>query len=576
MYFAHPKWLWLLALVPLLAAWVVIGARRRARDWSALGQGVRLLGDGAAWWLGAIACLIVALGQPRWGRAPGPPTPPGHDVVLLVDVSRSMAVEDAVPSRLGAAIEMAEGLVRALGREPGNRMAVVAFAGRGVVRRHLTENLGAVADALRALRPGGVRPGGTDLGAALDATVEAFGDQVHAEGRAIVLLSDGEDHAGTWTSRLDRLREARVPVHAVAVGDDARGHEVPSGRGPAVLTYHGTPVRSKRSDVALEALARATGGAFVRAGLAPVDLGELYLTRIAPVARQSRDAIRAPERAERFGVFVLAALVLGVGGSWPRRGARWRSRGWVVVLALAGLGTAKGGESPADAVERGRAAYDAGCLSEALAAFERAIALDPAAAVPRFDAAATLFRLERYDEALARYGEARDRAGVALRTRIDYALGNTALALGDVAAAIRHYDACLASTAPGEPLAAIRRDAAINRRFAEEAARRPSSRPRPDEGSSLPPDRPKEPSLTNGKPPLGPLSEAPPPDVGSQATATTGRRGPGGARGTGPAPPKAGSPEGRLATALENIREAKHHRIEDESPPDREKDRMDW
>ena len=152
--FAHPKWLWLLALVPLLAAWVVTGARRRARDWSALGQGVRLLGDGAAWWLGAIACLIVALGQPRWGRAPGPPTPPGHDIVLLVDVSRSMAVEDAVPSRLDAAIEMAEDLVRALGREPGNRMAVVAFAGRGVVRRHLTENLGAVSDALRRSGPG--------------------------------------------------------------------------------------------------------------------------------------------------------------------------------------------------------------------------------------------------------------------------------------------------------------------------------------------------------------------------------------------------------------------------------------
>ena len=552
------------------------GARRRARDWSALGQGVRLLGDGAAWWLGAIACLIVALAQPRWGRAPGPPMPPGHDVVLLVDVSRSMAAEDAVPSRLGAAIETAEGLVRALGREPGNRMAVVAFAGRGVVRRHLTENLGAVSDALRALRPGDVRPGGTDLGAALDAAVEAFDDQEHAEGRAIVLFSDGEDHAGTWTSRLDRLREARVLVHAVAVGDDARRASGPLGPGP------GRPDLS-RDARSVEAVRRRSRGARPRdrrrlraAGLAPVDLGELYLTRIAPVARQSRDAIRAPERAERFGVFVLAALVLGVGGSWPRRGARWRSRGWVVVLALAGLGAAKGDESPADAVERGRAAYDAGCLSEALAAFERAIALDPAAAVPRFDAAATLFRLERYDEALARYGEARDRAGAALRTQIDYALGNTALALGDVAAAIRRYDACLASTAPGEPLAAIRRDAAINRRFAEEAAQRPSSRPRPDEGSSSPPDRPKEPILTNGKPPLGPLSEAPPPGAGSQATATTGRHGPGGARGTGPAPPKAGSPEGRLATALENIREAKHHRIEDESPPDREKDRMDW
>ncbi len=139
-------------------------------------------------WLASLVCLIVALAQPRWGRSTSPPSPPGHDVVLLIDVSRSMAAEDAVPNRLAVAIESAESLVNALFEEPANRAAVVAFAGRGVLCYPLTENLGAVLDALHRLRPGLVRPGGTDLGAALDVALEAVDPQEHAQGRAIVVV----------------------------------------------------------------------------------------------------------------------------------------------------------------------------------------------------------------------------------------------------------------------------------------------------------------------------------------------------------------------------------------------------
>ena len=83
-------------------------------------------------------------GSAARGRIPAPPLPPGRDVVLLVDDSRSMAAEDAVPDRLGVAVEAASSLV-ARSRQPGNRVAVVAFAGRGVLRCPLTEDLGAVA-----------------------------------------------------------------------------------------------------------------------------------------------------------------------------------------------------------------------------------------------------------------------------------------------------------------------------------------------------------------------------------------------------------------------------------------------
>ncbi len=578
--FAHPERLWLLSLVPIVAVWVAWGRRRRLRDWSVLGQGGKPAGDGALRWLGAIACLIAALGQPRWGRSAPPPQPPGHDVILALDTSLSMGAEDAVPNRLGVAVEAAESLVKALGRERGTRVGLVVFAGRGVLRCPLTENLGAVVEDLDRLRPGGVRPGGTDLGAALDAALRGFDDQDHAEGRVIVLFSDGEDHAGSWPTTLDRLREARIVVHSVAIGDPEQGHPVPSGQGSEPLKYHGTTVLSQRSDLPFEGLAHATGGAVVRLGLAPADLGTLYRTRIAPIARQARAAARSPARSERFGLFVLAALALGVSASWPRGRPGFGRFGWAVAGAFVMLGAGSGRETANEAVARGRVAYQAGRLAVALAAFEHAIALDPGQAIPRYDAAATLFRLEWYPEALARYGEARERADARLRTKIDYALGNTALALGEVAEAIRHYDACLASTAPDADLDAVRQDAAINRRFAEEeSARRPSTPPESEDGSGSRLGRPRPPgpnpkgdeSPKFSSPGAKAETPVPPEDLPS-----SGRRGSGGAGGDA-TDPRHGSPESRLADALDNICEAKRRHPPDEPPPgDEEDDRKDW
>jgi Ca-activated chloride channel homolog len=585
MHFARPEGLWLLLLLIPIALWVVRGRRRRARAWAALGQSGRPKGDGGWWWLGAVACLIVALAQPRWGRLPGLSLPDGQDVVLLVDVSRSMAAEDAIPSRLGVAIESGASLLTALGQEPGTRAAVVAFAGRGVVRCPLTENLGDVADALRSLRPGLVPLGGSNLGAGLDAALDAFDTDDHAEGRAIVVFSDGEDpdaeaHASSWAVILHRLDEAKVLVHAVAIGDPEQGHEIPSGTGGEPLRYQGQVVRSRRSDATLEELSRATGGALVRLGLKTADLAALYRRRIAPIARRHLDTLRPPERVERFGVFLIGALALGLVGSWPGP-RRWR-RSALLVLASATLAIGPGAGSKdmslAETIEAGRRAYDVRDFPAALAAFEQARALDPKSSIARYDLAATLYQLRRFPEAMALYQEARPSADAGLRTKIDYALGNTSLALGDIPGSLRHYDDCLASRVAGAAYDAVRRDAAINRQFAvrhspppprqpgggdREAPKSPSNRsPR-----STPDANSREPS------PPGPDGQAPP---DGQNPAPPGLRGPGGAGGHGPNPPQPGTPEARLADALENVREARGHRLEDQPPSAAEGERKDW
>jgi Ca-activated chloride channel family protein len=240
----------------------------------------------------AAGCVIVALAQPRWGRSGDRQLPPGHDVVLALDVSRSMGARDAVPDRLSVAVTAAESLLEALGQGRGDRVAVVAFAGRGVLRCPLTENLGAALEALRKLGPGDVTPGGTDLAAGLNAALQAFDDHDHAEGRSVVLFSDGEDQANAWEAALEPVAGQAVVVHTVAVGDADAGHTVPArvGAGPGrePLVYKGQVVLSKRADAPLEAIASATGGAVLKLGLAPVDLGSLYHDRIEAEARSRR------------------------------------------------------------------------------------------------------------------------------------------------------------------------------------------------------------------------------------------------------------------------------------------------
>ncbi len=536
MSFVHPERLWLLTLLPVLILWAIWGRMKRRRAWEALAQRGRAPRDGTLWYLISAASLILAIAQPRWGRL-GSPHPPGHDAILLIDVSRSMGTEDAIPNRLAVAVEAAEKLVDSLARESANRVAVVAFAGRGVLRCPLTENLGAAIDSLHRLKPGAVRPGGTDLGAGLDAAIEAIGQEEHAQGQAIVVFSDGEDLADHWRTRLDRLRQREVVVHGVTIGDAEQSHPVPSGTDDKPLVYQGNPVLSRRSDTALEAIAGETGGTVIRLGLTSGagDLGTLYRSRIEPSARRYRESTRISDLTERFPIFLAFALTCLTAGCWPPgRGWSWRGlwpwRGaWTwrksarasgrVSLAIAltmafagavqsppseqtipsGNGRARfpatdigrapfgnapstsgvripstPGDSAATTVARGRAAYEDGRLDEALAGFEAAIQLAPNAAVPHYNAAAVLFRMGQFEAARQQYLEARQLADSSLRTKIDFALGNTALALGEIPGAIAAYDDCVTSTARGAGLDKVRSDAAINRDFAFKQAQSPS------------------------------------------------------------------------------------------------------
>ncbi len=562
MQLVQPEWLWILAVLPLVALRSVFGGANRRRDWLALGSSGEPARDGTLLWILAVLFFVIALSRPRWGNNDhqSPPAAAGRDLVLLLDVSRSMGARDAVPDRLSVAIESAESLVNALGRSPGDRVAVVAFAGRGVRRCPLTQTLGAAIEVLHELKPGGVQPGGTDLGAALDAAREAFDDQEHAGGRTVVLFSDGEDHEDRWREALDRVRGEGIVVHTVAVGDPNQGQEVPASSGEP-LVFQGEPVLSTRSDRSLEMIATRTGGAFIPLGLSTTDLGNLYRSRIEPVAARTRISRFAAEPPERFRVFLLFGLTLAIAAAWPTRPRPFARTGQLTFAALCGLIFVGAGATadPSGIIESGRAEFAAGRFDDALSWFKKAILVAPGHAVPRYDAAATLYRLGRFEEATNYYRAARKSASPFLRAKIDFGLGNTMLCRADFATAIRHYEDCISSRVPGIELDRLRQDALINKKYAEEQARNTLANPDAEGKPQESPDN----SRSNNPPSSGqqeskpsPINPANVPESGIPS----GRRGSGGAGGYGP-PPPSGSPEDQLAHAVDNVKNARAGRL---------------
>src|SRR5262249_22622648 len=243
---AHPEWAAPVALGVALAAACVIAswlaARRRVLGLLGTARAVgwrRLARDLAL--VVALAALGLAWLGPRAGfrtvLAPGS----GVDVVLLLDVSRSMDATDVAPSRLTRARELAASLLERLA--PEDRAALAAFAGRGVLLTPLTHDTDALSDLLPALDGELLQMRGSDLGAGISAALYAFegeGDRP----RVVVVLSDGEDPVAGRALGHDAARRAGARIVALALGSEA-GATVPDS-GVPLLDTAGRAVVSRR------------------------------------------------------------------------------------------------------------------------------------------------------------------------------------------------------------------------------------------------------------------------------------------------------------------------------------------
>ena len=315
MTFLHPALLLLLWLVPvaaLLAVFLRRRADRRAALWAGPATSRAPARSGVfiaqlALWCAAAALAIVAAARPQWGEVEETVLSRGRNVVLLVDVSRSMLAEDVHPNRLERARVDLRDLLDEL---EGDRAALVAFRGSAVTICPLTTDTGFLRLSLDHLGIDSAPRGETDLGKALDAALELL-SPFSSDHNAIVLVSDGEDLSGTARAAAARAAAASTPVFTVGIGD-ARGASVPLGDG-SPMQYDGSPVVSKLDNETLAAIARTSGGAYIPlrlAGTGGVTLGTLYRDHLRRIAAQDFEERSSRRRIERYQIFLIPAIVL--------------------------------------------------------------------------------------------------------------------------------------------------------------------------------------------------------------------------------------------------------------------------
>lgn len=392
--FDEARWLqslWL--LLPL--AWLLIRGERRRRAaatrFAAPQLAAQLLPPlgGARPWLSigctllGLAALAAAAAGPRLGLRVEPTQQRGADLLVLLDVSRSMLSEDVAPNRLERARSDVRDLVDRL---EGHRVGLVLFAGKATLACPLTFDKAFFRSALAEAGPGSAPLGGTAIGDALRTALEALPAAGERE-QALLLITDGEDHESMPLEAARAAAERGVRLFTVGLGDPQEGARVPTpdaAGAAAYLKHDGQEVWSKMQEGLLSELATLTGGAYVPARTRHFDLGALYVDHLAKLRRGDLGLTRRHRHTPRFAwligaalLFLAAARVLAPRRTAPAAARRFeplRAAGLLVALLFSAPTAGAASDAPSAVAE----------------GIERLAKGDSAAAIERFDAAAAL------------------------------------------------------------------------------------------------------------------------------------------------------------------------------------------
>ncbi len=459
MKFAQEIWLWLVPLLPVL--WLLL----RSADRKAAGRMRILLGEHAgrhveganprlrSWrrflWFAGLFWLLLALARPQWGASEVTVTQRGSDIVVALDISNSMLAKDVPPNRMERAKTE---LGSFLGRLEDSRVGLVFFAGAAFVQCPLTLDYGTAEIFLKMAGPDMMSEQGTAIASALKTGRELLAKGREGTGggtfQAILLVTDGEDLEGDWEKEAEACRKDGIRVIPVGVGEESGGL-IPTqdnrGRAAGFMKDEDGKVVMTRLDMAsLGKLASIGGGSPFRLGVDGL-AGDRLFAELKRLGRRDLEERRVSAYQERFILPLALALLcfavrmllrprgMGTARSTGRPGGRvLMALGLVLGLAAADRAVAGSILPVKDDLARGRDKYLAGEFDEALSDFESALVQNPEDPVVTLAVGETLFRLERYEEALVEFERTLSLTDdKELKAEALYNSGTTLLAAGD-------------------------------------------------------------------------------------------------------------------------------------------------
>src|ERR1700736_2521270 len=286
MSFGAPQWFWGLLLIPVLVAFFVYAERRGAKRLQEFAS-ARLLPQLAgtvnrfrrvlrfALLLLGFALAIVSLAQPRWGYEFQDVRRKGLDLLLAVDTSRSMLSNDVQPNRLERVKLATQDLINEL---QGDRIGLIAFAGRAFIQAPLTIDYDAVHESIHDLDTKTIPEGGTNISEAIALAERTYGKSAVGN-RALVIFTDGEELSGDAVKTAKAAANAGVRIFTVGIGT-TEGSLIPPSGGEDGTTFvkdsKGQVVKSKLDEKRLREIAQSTGGFYLHLENGPRTMQQLF------------------------------------------------------------------------------------------------------------------------------------------------------------------------------------------------------------------------------------------------------------------------------------------------------------
>ena len=269
-YFEDPAYLWLLVLIPVLAAvWFLMHWRqkRKLRKFGDPELVHQLMPDVSRWramakyglLLGSLTLLIVAFARPHWGAGTKTEKRKGIETIIAMDISNSMRAQDVTPSRLERSKMMVENLVDKFSND---KIGLIVFAGDAFVQLPMTSDYVSAKMFLSSIDPSMIGTQGTDIAAAIDMAEHSF-SQDEQVGKAIIVITDGEDHEGGAIEAAEDAKKRGMRVYVLGVGSTG-GAPIPDpSTGKYMFDETGNTVMSALNEDMCKQIAQAGGGTYI-------------------------------------------------------------------------------------------------------------------------------------------------------------------------------------------------------------------------------------------------------------------------------------------------------------------------
>lgn len=319
--FDNPTYLWLLLLIPLLAMIYLYSLRQSKRRLKRFGS-LKLMHQ-----LSPMASLrrklvkfvlaeliltllILIVARPQIGNKIANNTSrEGIEVIMALDISNSMLATDVVPSRLDKSKLMVEGLMNKFTK---NKLGLIVFAGDAFVQLPITSDYVSAKMFLDNINPSLIGTQGTDIGKAINLAMHSFTPNTQT-GKAIVVITDGEDNEGGAEAMAKQAQEKGIKVFILGIGS-TQGTTIPMPNGEDLRDANGNIVKTHLNEEMCKKIADAGHGVYIHVdnssiadALLEKELGKLQKGEINNVVYSDYD-----EQFQAFALLVVLSLIIDV------------------------------------------------------------------------------------------------------------------------------------------------------------------------------------------------------------------------------------------------------------------------